>query len=409
MKLPIGILVYAIQKINSDDFCISAIWYYSEMDVPSTIEDKKRSVIDLKEKRCVVILILGSFDQIIDILSQGDSFFNGEIHEVNKFKEVINQIEMISSKAYLFDDVYHPKGTSLMIDTVIDVNESMDEVMQDLNASKGVTVTLNKDWSLTKDLLGSFESSYNEIQSTTGKQYYENLTDDNPEIDNSNYMISAGELLFLGHTSFEDFVLEMTELHGENVKPFLKSVYISSYYWQDNNVLSGRMDSREIVETSDIDFILRKKESRFRFENEDYLAIKICKRIMHKLLSQPNVTPEIIIGIGHYLYALERLPMVTIGANISVTIEYTIGNIRERRSDYYVFLINNEIFHIEVAGYVHDEFVGGDSISYPGWYVEKDGGRDTEMDLSSLEDNVDEYLSLGAKVSVEDYSEMELE
>ena len=129
---------------------------------------------------------------------------------------------------------------------------------------------------------------------------------------------------------------------------------------------------------------------------------------MRKLLTMPDLKPDVIIGIGHYLYAVERLPLITTGINVGVTIDYTTGNSERRGSHYFVLSINEETFHIEESGYEYEQYIGGDSIGYPGWYIERSGGRDTEMDLEKLENEIDEYLNLGTVITVEDYSEIDL-
>ena len=65
-----------MKKFEEDHALISGLWYYKELYVPSTIKEKKKSVSDLKEKRCTAISIHGKFDQIKDILLQGDLFLD---------------------------------------------------------------------------------------------------------------------------------------------------------------------------------------------------------------------------------------------------------------------------------------------------------------------------------------------
>ena len=147
----------------------------------------------------------------------------------------------------------------------------------------------------------------------------------------------------------------------------------------------------------------------FILEEEDYYALKITKTILHKLLKRFDLSPLKIIGIGNFLYALERLPLKTEGVNSYVELSYTAGNEIFHESKTFGFRIEEEIFEIEVSGYVHDEFVGGDGIRYPGWYIEADGGRDTEADLVVLEEELSEFLNMGINVSVDDYSEIKYE
>lgn len=52
---------------------------------------------------------------------------------------------------------------------------------------------------------------------------------------------------------------------------------------------------------------------------------------------------------------------------------------------------------------------GGDSIDYPGWYIEAEGCRETDATLWELEDKRSLLIHLGIEVKVEDSSEIEYE
>jgi hypothetical protein len=82
MQLPIGLLIFGANKFEENHSVISGMWYNKEMYVLASVEEKKKSISDLKEKRCTVINVHGTFEQVKDILSQGDLFIEGGDHEV---------------------------------------------------------------------------------------------------------------------------------------------------------------------------------------------------------------------------------------------------------------------------------------------------------------------------------------
>lgn len=172
------------------------------------------------------------------------------------------------------------------------------------------------------------------------------------------------------------------------------------------------MDSYEFVKTFSLDEFFSNdvdSEDSFQLEGQDFEAIKIAQSIMRKLLKWPRLTPRQIIAIGNYLFAIERLPKKTPGVNSNIQIQYRNGDEEFSEAKYSDFLIREDVFHIDISGSVYDRSVGSDAISYPGWYVEASGGRDTDCQLGFLEDEINEFLSLGAKISVEDFSEIEFE
>lgn len=157
MQLPIGILIYWVKRFEENHAVISGMWYYKEMYVPSTIEEKKKSISDLKEKRCTGLNIHGKFDQIKDVLSRGDRFIEAGNRELSQFFSLLADIEDLpEEKAYLFDDVYNVKGTALMVDTVVEVDETMENIQESLRKGKMMIVNISENWSFTGDLLKAF-------------------------------------------------------------------------------------------------------------------------------------------------------------------------------------------------------------------------------------------------------------
>jgi hypothetical protein len=144
----------------------------------------------------------------------------------------------------------------------------------------------------------------------------------------------------------------------------------------------------------------------FELRNEDYNAIQIAKNIARSFLKINSLTPQQIIGLGNALYALERLPMVTPGANTEFGIVYRSGDEEFSEMRYIDFRISEFVFEISEGGSVFEKGIGSDSFSRPGWLVEAGGYRETERELYNLEDSINEYLNLGAEISVCDESEI---
>ena len=44
-------LIYWVHRFEEDNSVISGMWYYKELYVPSTIDEKKQSILDLKSTR----------------------------------------------------------------------------------------------------------------------------------------------------------------------------------------------------------------------------------------------------------------------------------------------------------------------------------------------------------------------
>lgn len=147
----------------------------------------------------------------------------------------------------------------------------------------------------------------------------------------------------------------------------------------------------------------------FALEDDDYYAVDIAKNIAHRFLKHPRITPQQIVGLGNALYALERLPMVTQGLSSEFGIVYRVGTEDFSEMRYIEFRISEDFFEIAKGGSVYDKAVGSDHLPEPGWLVEISGYRNTECELYDIENSIEEYLNLGAEITVRDESEIEYE
>jgi len=147
----------------------------------------------------------------------------------------------------------------------------------------------------------------------------------------------------------------------------------------------------------------------FELTDEDFQAIEIAKKVARRFLEWDNISPKKIIGLGNALYALERMPLSTAGAFCEFGICYRAGTEEFNEIRYIDFRITELSFEISIGGCVYDKVVGSDSFSEPGWMIEVGGYRRTECELFNLEGAVEEYLNLGAEITVCDESEIEYE
>jgi len=145
----------------------------------------------------------------------------------------------------------------------------------------------------------------------------------------------------------------------------------------------------------------------FELTDDDYYAIEIAKNIVCRFLKHPQITARQIIGLENALYALERLPSVTPGSFSGFGVVYRAGTEEFNEMRYISFSISESEFEISKGGSVYSMSVGSDSFSEPGWLVEIGGYRETKCELHDIEDSIEEYLNLGAEITVNDESEIE--
>ena len=151
------------------------------------------------------------------------------------------------------------------------------------------------------------------------------------------------------------------------------------------------------------------REEIFEFkgdaENSDDFAIESAMKIARQFLQNPRVTPRQIIGLGHALYALERLPAVNSGVFVAYGVtRHWEGHFSDM---YYVnFRISAEEFEIQRGG-SKDSGIGHDSYSELGWFFDVQGNRNAGCNLSDLEYEVINLLENGAEIRVDDESDID--
>lgn len=145
----------------------------------------------------------------------------------------------------------------------------------------------------------------------------------------------------------------------------------------------------------------------FNLSDDDFYAIEIAKNVARNFLRIPDITPRQVIGLGNALYSLERMPNVTPGAFVEFGISYKAGTDDFHEKRFIIFHISENMFQITIGGSVYDKKVGSDSFSEPGWTIEIGGFTERECDLSYLENQIQEFLNLGASIRVDDQSEID--
>ncbi len=148
---------------------------------------------------------------------------------------------------------------------------------------------------------------------------------------------------------------------------------------------------------------------QFDLTDDDLLAIEIAKKVARRFLRDLKVTPPQVVGLGNALYALERLPVCTPGAEVEFTVSLRHGSKDYyEMTDYIAFTISDGLFAIQKGWIFHDHL--GDHESEPGWWIESQGYRETKCNLHLIEAAVFWLLDYpGAEISVSDSSEIEFE
>ena len=97
----------------------------------------------------------------------------------------------------------------------------------------------------------------------------------------------------------------------------------------------------------------------FSFYRSEQDLVSEVNSIIRSLLTRPDITPRQISQIGRFLFALERLPRITPGISMEVTLVYRCNN----ETTYESVSLDEDSFRLSSGGSAYDPSVGGDSFS----------------------------------------------
>lgn len=138
--------------------------------------------------------------------------------------------------------------------------------------------------------------------------------------------------------------------------------------------------------------------------DDDYYAIVVVKNVARRLLQHPDINPRQIIGLGNALYALDRLPRATQGADCQFRIIYRQVSEGFEKVRFFTFLISATDFRVSCGGTNCDLYVAEEHFDQCLWEIRPDGFRDTGGILDTIENSCEKLLSRGASVDVRDKS-----
>lgn len=139
------------------------------------------------------------------------------------------------------------------------------------------------------------------------------------------------------------------------------------------------------------------KEVCVKFELTDddkYLISKIDDLVVH-ILKNNSLSPGHIVSIGRLLHVLRRYPLSTQGACIDISLR-----LKDIPSLFLDCQVTDERFALSLGG-----AESGDTSYYIDWFVDLDGSRQEEGDMSYLEDNPLFYRPEEIVLSIDDESD----
>jgi hypothetical protein len=137
----------------------------------------------------------------------------------------------------------------------------------------------------------------------------------------------------------------------------------------------------------------------------DMTLAEAAERLARWGAASPNVTPRELVGLGRALYALQRLPLVTPGVWVEVTLYTGDGDKDYSERHYWSFQIVDCGFYVSEGGSVYDPGVGSDSYTTFAYEVETSGYTNTDGDPYDWVCSMNEALGMNLRIGVDDQSQ----
>lgn len=161
MRVPLGMLVTSAKYIEDDTAEMFGFWYYKEMHVPSTVEEKKKLFWDLLNGRCVPLRVKGTFQQILDLIMQSDKYSKAEEEEVRQFKILADGMETNAGKRIAFENLVRFEGTSLSLDADCEVNVTIESIRERIyHDRRTVELKISVNWKWGDEFLDALKGKF---------------------------------------------------------------------------------------------------------------------------------------------------------------------------------------------------------------------------------------------------------
>jgi hypothetical protein len=108
--IPIGMLLAEVTFFPDDSAELFGFWYCKETTLPETSQEKKMFPVDLALGRCCRLRLVGSSQQVEDILLSAE--WNPRVNEsmFSSIQKVIEKGKKHRFTSFGFDNLFRPKG-----------------------------------------------------------------------------------------------------------------------------------------------------------------------------------------------------------------------------------------------------------------------------------------------------------
>jgi hypothetical protein len=134
--VPIGMLLAEVTFFPDTSAELFGFWYYKETSLPETREEKKMFPVDLALGRCCRLRLVGSSQQIEDILLSAEWNPGPNESWPPTIQQVIEKGKKHRFTSIGFDNLFRPKGILIAMNSPVRVKENWNSVIQRLHSGQ---------------------------------------------------------------------------------------------------------------------------------------------------------------------------------------------------------------------------------------------------------------------------------
>ena len=230
------------------------------------------------------------------------------------------------------------------------------------------------------------------------------MTDDEKYQNSRPHFIAAWESAIADGYDLKRFVAELIERYGEGIKPYIRQFLVEMRHQPLNK---NKLPETDIT-TEPIEIQGNKNVEIYSFKMEEEEFSTKCTEVVRALLCRTDLTAYSIHLFAITLRALERLPLVTPGVGIDITLGQTYG---DQGRDFQRFKIDDESILLSTGELLYASY-GSDYSSSNlieigvGWRTGDAEGFEIEDWFSAFLDRANSYET---KVNIDDFAGSEID
>jgi len=351
--VPIGMLAAYARFSRHEQSELFGFWYFQEMGLPSTREDKRAFFHDLMAGRCCQLNLKGSMDQILEIIEasgQGGG-------KMPPYSSLVDALKQHSTISVTFDDLMEAKGTSLELNLFVRLTEPMESVVAKVNNRRDVVdLEIEPGWSILNNLPGYHgeESPDHNIEIMEPE-----IFDEDTYAKARPHFEATWECFSEEGKGIKEYFRFLIEKFGPDIKPYVMRFMRELKKDPTLNSFIGVQEKE--VNTDDL-------SNRYVLNSRDRRLVKTATKMLTNIIQSGRLSPAQLVSVAKILHVYSRFPEMIDAIDIQVSVTTPRRWFGDIETYYWWDVkVRDSVLSISGGGHFYRKSTGGDTFSVMDW------------------------------------------